>query len=474
MQHIMKLHILNFSICVLCFAIVPVGIKAQSDNEKDNIQVNNGPLNFPELEFTNIKGAPALSKPLLVSGDSRPVRSEGHGLAAPVFWDWDGDGLKDLLIGEFGSGVEDGMSVGNFIRVYKNSGTDSQPEFTGMFDYARPPFEIPANGTPYSVDQFCCIGFTPQFVDLNNDGQPDMITGQYYGEVSWFPGSKHGFMPGEALPQEGNPRSEERRKKAHQFYWLYSSASFGDFTGDGKPDLIVGGRALRMSKNIGTSTDPKFGPRELLLDVHGKPLKVYDYKKEDLKFFEDRKFLGYEPPIAGDEDLSPYVADWDSDGVSDLMVTNSYAHEDLATVSFFKGEKTNGEYRFHPGIPLFTAKKNGKAFPGSGPRISVTDWNSDGVNDLLIGASVITVHGEFNNRLSWNWEKDLGLLPAGKDPACLKDLPEETLKRFKETAKLPAGITIEDYMTIRHQGYVYVMLGSREETTPVKEKKTER
>ncbi|RZM27494.1 MAG: hypothetical protein EOO88_12865, partial [Pedobacter sp.] len=299
--------------------LLQIGVDAQTSIKQNTLIGQRGLTGFPELVFADIPGAPKLSTPILISGTETPVISQGHGLSAPAFYDMDGDGMKDLLIGEFGSGLENGKYMGNFLRVYKNVGTENKPEFTGKFDYARPPYEVPSNGTPYSVDQFCCIGFTPQFVDLNNDQQADMITGTYYGEVIWFEKTASGFKAGEKLAQYGDPRSKDRMKKWHQFYWLYSAASFGDFTGDGKPDLITGGRALRISKNIGTATSPEFDERQLLMDVDGKPLKVYDFTKEDLKFYEDRKVLGYEPPESGDVDLSPYVSDWDNDGVLDIL-----------------------------------------------------------------------------------------------------------------------------------------------------------
>ena len=55
--------------------------------------------------------------PITVSG--------GH--ADPCVIDWDGDGLKDLLLGEFTQGR---------IRFYQNSGTNSAPVFT-TFTYLQ-------------------------------------------------------------------------------------------------------------------------------------------------------------------------------------------------------------------------------------------------------------------------------------------------------------------------------------------------
>jgi hypothetical protein len=45
----------------------------------------------------------------------------GH--AAPLFVDFDGDGLRDLLVGQFGEGK---------LRIYKNVGTAQAPKFDGF------------------------------------------------------------------------------------------------------------------------------------------------------------------------------------------------------------------------------------------------------------------------------------------------------------------------------------------------------
>lgn len=429
---------------------------------------SNGPNEFPELIMTKIPGAPKLAKPVLITGkDSKPLISQGFGTAAPAFWDWNGDGLKDLLIGEFNSGVELGRVTGNFIRVYLNTGTETQPVFGSRFDYAKPPYELPINGTPYSVDQYCCIGFTPQFTDLNADGYTDMVTGQYFGEVSWFRGSEKGFLPGEFLPQEGNPRDTDSKFFIqNQSYWLYSSASFGDLTSDGRYDLVVGGMELRLSKNVGTRPEPRFEKRDLLLDIHGKPLKVYQYTAED-----SARIYKSELSLTGDYKTSPIVTDWDNDGVLDLLVTNSYDQKRKAAVDFYRGVKVGKEHRFEPGVPLFITANNAKALPGISPFVFVTDWNNDGINDLLIGISVVLIQDKFNSFFSWNWEKETGLEGIGHDPGLLKPfVPESSIQSMISKAKLPPDVSGEDFITMVHRGYVYVMLGSKDETATVNQK----
>ncbi len=42
----------------------------------------------------------------------------GH--AAPYLYDWDGDGVRDLLVGQFGGGK---------LRIYRNGGTNAAPAY---------------------------------------------------------------------------------------------------------------------------------------------------------------------------------------------------------------------------------------------------------------------------------------------------------------------------------------------------------
>ena len=482
------------------------GLWINAADESETQQAAGGELNFPDFASAPIPGAPDLQPPFLVMGGNGPVLTEKHGLAAPALWDWDGDGKRDLLIGDFetNSGEFPMGEEGSAIRVYLNIGEDSDPKFNSEFFWARD-----TEGTVMEVPQWCCIGFTPYFYDLNDDGYEDMITGQYHpGEISWFRGSENGFLPRELLPQEGDPASDwngfglnsgDRPDDIETFeYWVYSSASMGDFDDDGDFDLITGGSDLQISENIGGRKRPSFARRELLLTVHGEPLVVRERtesEKEMAELFEQQPGGASISIIGGDSKISPYVVDWDNDGVLDLLTTDSYTQPESNAVSFFKGVKTADGHRFEPAIDLFSAEPGVKVLPGSGQRVFVADWNKDGINDLLIGASIATVNnGEFSDELSWEWEVVNGVESAGKDPGRYPPQERPTAESMKaQYAELDLKVEFTDeefermaaeqakywdesigklhkegksyWLTMRHQGRVYVMLGSEPNPT---------
>ena len=160
---------------------------------------------------------------------------------------------------------------------------------------------------------------------------------------------------------------------------------------------------------------------------------------------------------------------------------------DSRAVSFFRGVKTPDGHRFEPGIDLLPAEGGAKAIPGSGQRVYVDDWNLDGVPDLIIGASVATVNdGEFSDELSWEWESVNQIESAGKDPGRYPPRPRPTREslaeywpadafteeEFEEHVRMNIQYweesigslyreNKEHWLTMRHQGRIYVMLGSK-------------
>ncbi len=80
-------------------------------------------------------GPPQLSTGIHLSAEGKAIDVEiGH--LVPTVVDWNGDGKKDLIVGQFSKGA---------IRLYLNEGTDAEPRF-GKFTY------LEAGDSPIRLD----------------------------------------------------------------------------------------------------------------------------------------------------------------------------------------------------------------------------------------------------------------------------------------------------------------------------------
>jgi len=69
---------------------------------------------------------PILEKPFKILAGDKPIQTEmAH--AAPFLYDFNKDGKKDLIVGQFGGGK---------VRLYLNNGTDANPRFD-TFSYIQ-------------------------------------------------------------------------------------------------------------------------------------------------------------------------------------------------------------------------------------------------------------------------------------------------------------------------------------------------
>ena len=82
-------------------------------------------LALPAVALAAENQAPGaqLAAPVQVQADGKPIDIDEIGHAAPFFADFDGDGKRDLLVGQFG------LEGKGKLRVYRNQGTDAEPKF---------------------------------------------------------------------------------------------------------------------------------------------------------------------------------------------------------------------------------------------------------------------------------------------------------------------------------------------------------
>ena len=434
--------------------------------EEDKIKTTNFPK-IKELVSTNIPGAISLSQPQLITGAKQEIRTEKHGLVYPAFYDWNNDGKKDLLLGEFETGETDSN-----IKVYLNNGSNKKPKYTGEYFYATD-----VKGDKIANYQWCCIGIHPRIVDLDQDGYDDILSGQYNpGAVSWWRGSKDGFLPRVFIDQEGIEETKLSQSDApwdtnSNNYWNYTTSDFADFNNDGLLDLFVGGSGdMRVAINEGTKENPKFGHRNYLHHIDGKILEI---KRPSQEMMDEEAKSGRYLGLAGVWKTYIKPVDWDKDGVLDLLVTYEYKKKYHNAIEFYRGVNTDKGIRFEKRVPLVTAKDGSKLLPGVQPMITLVDYNEDGVEDIVFGLSIPTINGfEVADKVAWDWAGDLEIeMPskdAGRKLKYYKGGIEEIKKKLDDPDQgelyrqmMLGKLKDYKYLTMRHRGYVFVMYGKK-------------
>ncbi len=158
----------------------------------------------------------------------------------PVFFDYDNDGLMDIVIGNnFYNPQLDG--VGTALSLYKNVGTTTSPAFQLVTtDYGNIS-SLNLTGAIY-----------PAFGDMNGDGKPDLILGCGDGTLQYFENTAPSGMPANFVLTTVN---------YFNFHiGQYATPQIIDLDRDGVPDLVIGSRNgyLKYYRNTGTKDAANF------------------------------------------------------------------------------------------------------------------------------------------------------------------------------------------------------------------------
>lgn len=88
------------------------------------------PTDFRAVEYNEIEGANKLGQPFFLRGsEGEPFYVEKAAYAYPAIYDINGDGKKDLLIGEFGGGKSAN------VLAFANEGSAKKPVFGAQGEY---------------------------------------------------------------------------------------------------------------------------------------------------------------------------------------------------------------------------------------------------------------------------------------------------------------------------------------------------
>jgi len=188
-------------------------------------------------ENTGTGSAPAYAAPVI-----DPFGLTAFSLAlvqTPQFADIDNDGDLDLLMGISEQGA--GYAIDASLQYFQNTGTAMAPAFAAPL---KNPFgmKIPLNATIIAP----CLG------DMNGDGDLDMVAGTYGGNLYYY--NNKGTA---TLPDYGNPVKNPGNLTAVA---QLAFPALADFDNDGDIDLIVGEYYgnFQYFENTGTASASSF------------------------------------------------------------------------------------------------------------------------------------------------------------------------------------------------------------------------
>ncbi len=199
---------------------------ADLDNDGDlDILAGGYYSNFQYYENTGSATAPAFAAPVADPFGLTNIQF----LAAPALADLDNDGDLDLIVGEY---------YGN-LNFYLNVGTSAVPNFAAPIS------------TPFGLTASYGFAF-PTFVDLDNDGDMDLLVGDANSSQLYYENIGTASVPSFAAPVT-NPFGIGTG-------YGVSAPEFADLDHDGDFDLLIGSYygAFTYYENTGTASSPAF------------------------------------------------------------------------------------------------------------------------------------------------------------------------------------------------------------------------
>lgn len=270
--------------------------------------------------------------------------------ATPSFADIDGDGDRDLILGQLVGGQ-------SRIGYYRNSGSATEPLF------------VERSGSQNPFDGLNNLGIneppSPAFADLDGDGDQDALIGLENGAIRYYRNDSSGNTL--SFTQRTNAANPLNRVDVGDLATL----DLTDHDGDGDFDLLVGNEAgrLQLFRNDGTPTAPDF----TLVDAADNPFGA----------------------IEADARAAPALGDIDQDGDLDL-----YLGGRNQTILFWRN-LGDGAYQnvFSTTNPLGNVQVNPSS-PGGSTFMAApafADIDADGDLDAFVGDAVGELHFFRNN-----------------------------------------------------------------------------
>lgn len=311
---------------------------------------------------TGTAAEPKYETPAKVMAGDQPV--EVFGWPSPNLADFDGDGDLDLLCGEFLDGF----------TYFENLGTRTAPKYSPGKRLQT------AAGQPLVMDLQM---ITPTAIDWNKDGHADLIVGDEDGRVALVEHS--GKLAADRTPQFLAPRYFQQQADDVKFGALATPCGF-DWDGDGDTDLVSGNTAgyIAWFENLsGAGVEKPKWAAPKYLQAGGQVIRIMAGPNGSIQGPCEAKW-GY---------TTQTVADWDGDGLPDLVVNSiwgrvhwyrnlgSRQQPQLAAAQPIEVEWDGPQ----PTLAYGWLRPQGKALLTQWRTTPVAvDWNRDGLMDLVM------------------------------------------------------------------------------------------
>lgn len=316
----------------------------------------NGPLHGYVYLFENVNGGYANRGRLKAGSGILDV----YGAPSPQFADFDGDGDLDIVCGEF---------LDSF-TYFENTGTREKP----VYAEGR---KLENDKGVIRMDLEMII---PVAIDWDRDGFTDLVVGDEDGRVAYI---KNTGKKRNGVPLFESPRYFQQKADNVKFGALPTPFSV-DWDGDGDKDIIIGNSAgyIGFIENRGGKGIPDFAPPKYL-EAEGEVIRIQAGKNGSIQGPAEAKW-GY---------TTLSVADWDGDGLLDIIVNSIWGK-----VEWFRNTGSKGAPRLARSRPVQVAWEGTAPKPAwnwwspAATELSTqwrttpfaVDWNKDGKTDLVM------------------------------------------------------------------------------------------
>lgn len=329
-----------------------------------NGEWRNGPLHGFVFVFRNEGStqSPVYGQPQQLFAGGKPV--DTYGCPSPNFEDFDGDGDLDLLCGEFLDGF----------TYFENIGTRTKPSYKAGQRLMQ------SDGAPLVMDLQMIV---PVAFDWDRDGDVDLIVGDEDGRVALVENT--GKFDANHTPQFLAPRYFQQEADTLKCGALATPVGF-DWDGDGDTDLLSGNTAgyIEYFENLsGPGVEFPKWQAPVRLTAGDETFRVLAGPNGSIQGPAEAKW-GY---------TSIGVADWDHDGLPDILVNGIWGRvawlrnigtrqkPELAKAQWieveWEGETPKPDWTWWDpvGKQLVTQWRTTPL---------LIDWNEDGLMDLVL------------------------------------------------------------------------------------------